>query len=409
MSETNRGSKIVTGVLWRFGEKVTAQMVSFMVSIVLARLLLPNDYGIVAIVNIFISIAEVFVTSGLGTALIQKKDADETDFSTVFWCNIALSICLYVIVFVLSPLIASFYNILSLTAVLRVFSLRLPISAINSIQNAYVSRKMDFKKFFFATLIGTIISAIVGIAMAYKGFGVWALVTQGKKIPDLINSNIGSTLCAVLFPAMSLSNDKEEIKHIRRKSLKMIEYVMFPLMLGLIVVADKMILVLMTEKWMFAVPYVRITCLSAIIGTLGTTLIQEVKAIGRSDITLKMELIKKPIFLLIAIVAMKFGVMAIAWTLVIDETLAFCFNVYPVRKYIGFDFKMHLTDAIAPLVMSLIMALVVYSVGTLISNILLSLIVQVVLGAGVYVGLSLLTKNESFMDLMKMLPRKTND
>ena len=101
--------------------------------------------------------------------------------------------------------------------------------------------------------------------------------------------------------------------------------------------------------------------------------------------------------------------MAIAWTLVIDETLAFCFNVYPVRKYIGFDFKMHLTDAIAPLVMSLIMALVVYSVGTLISNILLSLIVQVVLGAGVYVGLSLLTKNESFMDLMKMLPRKTND
>lgn len=480
MSDTNKGSKIVTGVLWRFGEKVTAQMVSFMVSIVLARLLLPNDYGIVAIVNIFISIAEVFVTSGLGTALIQKKDADETDFSTVFWCNIALSICLYVIVFVLSPLIASFYNISSLTAVLRVFSLRLPISAINSIQNAYVSRKMDFKKFFFATLIGTIISAIVGIVMAYKGFGVWALVaqyltnstidtialfvivnwrpqlkfslkrakplvsygwkvlatdllgvifnqlnaliigkeytsedlayyTQGKKIPDLINSNIGSTLCAVLFPAMSLSNDREEIKHIRRKSLKMIEYVMFPLMLGLIVVADKMILVLMTEKWMFAVPYVRITCLSAIIGTLGTTLIQEVKAIGRSDITLKMELIKKPIFLLIAIVAMKFGVMAVAWTLVIDEILAFCFNVYPVRKYIGFDFKLHLTDAMAPLVMSLIMALVVYSVGTLIPNILLSLIVQVVLGVGVYVVLSLLTKNESFIDLMRILPSKADN
>ena len=145
MSDTNKGSKIVTGVLWRFGEKVTAQMVSFMVSIVLARLLLPNDYGIVAIVNIFISVAEVFVTSGLGTALIQKKDADETDFSTVFWCNIALSICLYGIVFVLSPFIASFYNIPSLNAVLRVFSLRLPISAINSIQNAYVSRKMDFK------------------------------------------------------------------------------------------------------------------------------------------------------------------------------------------------------------------------------------------------------------------------
>lgn len=480
MSETNRGSKIVTGVLWRFGEKITAQMVSFVVSIILARLLLPSDYGVVAIVNIFISIAEVFVTSGLGTALIQKKDADETDFSTVFWCNMALSVGLYVIVFLLSPLIASFYNIPSLTAVLRVFGLRLPISAINSIQNAYVSRKMDFKKFFFATLIGTIISAIVGIVMAYKGFGVWALVTQyltnstidtialfatvnwrpklkfslkraqplisygwkvlatdlfgvifnqlnaiiigkkytsedlayytqGKKVPDLINNNIGSTLCAVLFPAMSLSNDKEEIRKIRRKSLKMIEYVMFPLMFGLIAVADNMVLVLMTEKWRFAVPYVRIACLSAIVGILGTTLIQEVKAIGRSDITLKMELIKKPIFLGIAIIAMKFGVMAIAWTLVIDEILAFCFNVCPVRKYIGFDFKIYLSDAIAPLVMSLIMLFVVYGIGTFISNALLSLVVQAFSGVVIYMGLSLLTKNESFMYILKMLRRENRN
>ena len=477
MSDTNKSGKIVTGVLWRFGEKVTAQMVSFMVSIVLARLLLPNDYGIVAIVNIFISVAEVFVTSGLGTALIQKKDADETDFSTVFWCNIALSICLYGIVFVLSPLIASFYNIPSLTAVLRVFSLRLPISAINSIQNAYVSRKMDFKKFFFATLIGTIISAIVGIAMAYKGFGVWALVaqyltnstidtmalfgivnwrpqlkfslkrakplvsygwkvlatdllgvifnqlnaliigkeytsedlayyTQGKKIPDLINSNIGSTLCAVLFPAMSLSNDKEEIKKIRRKSLKMMEYVMFPLMFGLISVADKVILVLMTEKWMFTVPYVRIACLSAINGTLGTTLIQEVKAIGRSDITLKIELIKKPIFFVIAIIAMKIGVMAIAWTLVIDEIIAFCFNVYPVKKYIGFNFKMHLQDALPSLMSAIVMATVVICVGFLVENTLIALIMQVFIGGVVYVALSIITKNESFGYLKELVTCK---
>ena len=477
MSENNSGKKIVSGMFWRFGEKITAQIVSLVVSIVLARLLMPDDYGVVAIVNIFITIAEIFVTSGLGTSLIQKKDADETDFSTVFWCNLVMSLLLYVIVYFLAPVIAGFYDMSILVPVLRVFSLRLPISAVNSIQNAYVSRQMAFKKFFFATLIGTVVSAIVGIIMAYRGYGVWALVTQyltnsiidtlvlfaiinwrpqfvfsikkakplvnygwkilatdligvifnqlnsfiigkkytssdlayytqGKKFPDLINNNITSTLCAVLFPAMALSPDKESIKIIRRKSLKMMEYVLFPLMFGLIAVADKMIIVLMTDKWNFAVIYVRISCIAAVIGVLGTTLIQEVKAIGRSDITLKMELIKKPIFLIIAIIAMQYGVNAIAWTLVINEIIAFGFNVYPVRKYIGFDFKMHFLDAIPPLIMSMIMVCVVYLIGLLINNNLICLIVQVLGGIVVYVGLSIITKNESFNYLKRMILSK---
>lgn len=474
MSEVNSGKKIVSGMIWRFGEKITAQLVSFIVSIVLARILMPDDYGIVAIVNVFIVIAEIFVTSGLGTSLIQKKNADDNDFSTIFWCNIALSILLYIIVFFASPVIASFYDIPLLTPVLRVFSIRLPISAINSIQNAYVSKKMDFKKFFFATLIGTIISGVVGITMAYMGFGVWALIaqyltnstidtlvlfivikwrphfyfdfekakplvcygwkilatdligtvfnqinsfiigkkytsadlayyTQGKKIPDLVNNNVGGTLNAVLFPAMSLTDNKEEIIQIRRKSLKMLEYVLFPLMFGMIAVADKMIIVLLTEKWIFAIPYVRITCLDVIIGVLGTTLTQEIKAIGRSDITLKMELIKKPIFVIIVIIAMRFGVMAIAWTLVINEIIAFCLNVYPVKKYIGFDFKMHLSDALSPLIMSGMMTAVVCLIGKLITNNIVCLIVQALVGGIIYIGLSYITKNESFMYLMKMV------
>lgn len=477
MIEVNSSKKIVSGMVWRFGEKITAQLVSFVVSIVLARILMPDDYGIVAIVNVFIAIAEVFVTSGLGTSLIQKKDADNEDFSTVFWCNIALSILLYFIVYFTSPIIADFYNMPLLTLVLRAFSLRLPISAVNSIQNAYVSRRMDFKKFFFATLIGTIISGIVGITMAYMGFGVWALVaqyltnstidtivlfiiikwrphfyfnferakplvsygwkilatdligtifnqlnsfiigkkyssadlayyTQGKKIPDLINNNISGTLSAVLFPAMSLTGSKEEIIQIRRKSLKMMEYVLFPLMFGMIAVADKMIIVLLTQKWLFAVPYVRITCLAALVGVLDSTTIQEIKAIGRSDITLKMELIKKPIFLITILVAMQFGVEAIAWTLVINGFLAFCFNVYPVRKYIGFDFKMHALDAVPALLMSTVMCVIVFFVGRLISNNLVCLVTQVILGGIVYIGLSIITKNESYLYLKNMMVGK---
>lgn len=477
MAEKNSSSKIVTGMIWRFGEKITAQVVSFVVSIVLARLLLPNDYGVVAIVNVFIAIVEIFVTSGLGTSLIQKKDADDIDFSTVFWCNIVLSVGLYIIVFFLSPIIASFYDMPLLTPVLRVFSLRLPISAVNSIQNAYVSRKMDFRKFFFATLIGTIISAIVGIIMAYMGFGVWSLIaqyltnaiidtivlfiiiqwrphlvfsierarplikygwkilasdligtifnqlnsfiigkkytsadlayyTQGKKIPDLVNNNIGATLNAVLFPAMSLSADKEEIKQIRRKSLMMMEYILFPIMFGIMAIADKMVVVLMTDKWIFAVPYIRITCLSAVIGVLGTTLIQEIKAIGRSDVTLKMELLKKPVFLVIAFVAMHFGVWVIAWTLVINEIIAFCFNVYPVKKYIGFDIKTHIIDALPTLLMSIVMVAMVYGIGLIIKNDLICLMLQVFIGVIVYVGLSIITKNVSFKYLSNIIVNK---
>ena len=131
MNGDNNGNKIVSGMIWRFSEKITAQLVSFIVSIVLARLLMPKDYGIVAIVNIFIIIAEIFVTSGLGTSLIQKKDADDIDFSTMFWCNLILSILLYFILYFLAPLVAVFYNEYILTLVIRIFGLRLPISAIN--------------------------------------------------------------------------------------------------------------------------------------------------------------------------------------------------------------------------------------------------------------------------------------
>lgn len=171
-------NKTISGLFWRFGERITAQIISFVVSVVLARILLPEQYGIVAIVTIFINLANVFVTSGLGTSLVQKKDADELDFSTMFWASIALSLVLYAIIFIISPIVAKIYNNELLTIVLRVMGLKIPIAAINSIQQAYVQRKMIFKKFFFSTIIGTIISAFVGIGMALKGCGVWALVGQ---------------------------------------------------------------------------------------------------------------------------------------------------------------------------------------------------------------------------------------
>lgn len=174
------GKKVVSGLSWQFAERITAQGITFIVSIILARILAPKDYGIVSIVTIFISFANVFVTSGFGNALIQKKDADDLDFSSVFFAQLILSFALYALLFVAAPLLAFFYEEDSalLVSVLRVLGLRLPLSAINNIQSAYVAKHMQFRKFFFATLFGTLVSAVVGIYMAFVGAGVWALVAQ---------------------------------------------------------------------------------------------------------------------------------------------------------------------------------------------------------------------------------------
>lgn len=187
--ESNSREKVISGLFWKFAERIGAQGVNLIVSIILARLLTPEDYGIVALVTIFITISNVFIENGFGTALIQKKDADDLDFSSVFYSNIIISIILYIIIFLIAPIVAEFYNNDQLTIVLRVLAVSVLISALKSIQHAYVSRKMIFKKFFISTSLGTIGSAFIGIFMAYKGFGVWALVAQ-----QLINTTVDTIM-----------------------------------------------------------------------------------------------------------------------------------------------------------------------------------------------------------------------
>lgn len=169
---------VFSNFIWRFAERCCAQLVTFLVSIVLARILMPKDYGTVALASVFITIMQVFVDSGLSTALIQKKDADDLDFSSVFYFNFGVCIILYLIMFFAAPFIASFYKLPELTPVVRVISLTIVISGVKGVQQSFVSRNMLFKRFFYATLGGTIFSAFLGITMAYAGFGVWAIVAQ---------------------------------------------------------------------------------------------------------------------------------------------------------------------------------------------------------------------------------------
>lgn len=460
--------KIATGFIWRFAERSTAQLVSFVVSIFLARILMPEDYGIIAIVNVFLTVADLFVTSGLGTALIQKKDANDTDFSTIFWVNISLALFIYFIIFILSKPISLIYKNSILCPVLRVFGLRLPISAINSVQNAYISRKMEFKKFFFSTIIGTVVSAVVGIYMALHGFGVWSLIAQymtntsidtlvlfitikwrpklvfskdsakslsrygfqillteligtlfnqvnsfiiglkytssdlayyskGTSFPDLINSNVGISLSTVLFSAMSLTQNPEEIRNIRRSCLKTMEYIMFPLMFGMAAVADKMIIVLLTEKWAFSIPYVRIGCIAFIVSIPAVIFNQEIKAIGKSDVYLKIQAIKTPIYLIIILIAVQSGVRVVALTLIINEIIDVLLYGSCVKKYIGLDISKHIKDAIPNFALSIIMCFSVFLIGKIVINDLMCLILQIVIGALVYIVASIISRNESFL------------
>jgi len=211
-------TKVISGLFWKFAERIGAQGVNLIVSIILARLLSPEDYGLVALTTIFITISNVFIESGLGTALIQKKEADDLDFSSVLYFNMVISLLLYIIIFFASPFIANFYNRPELVLILRVLCISILIAGLKSVQNAYISRKLIFKKFFICTLIGTISSAVLGIWMAYKGYGVWALVTQ--QLTNTIISTI--MLCITIKWKPIFKFSFERVKYLYKFGWKML-------------------------------------------------------------------------------------------------------------------------------------------------------------------------------------------
>lgn len=376
-------NSILKNFIWRFAERCGAQLVTFIVSIVLARILAPEDYGTIALVTVFTTILQVFVDSGLGTALIQKKDADDLDFSSVFYFNFAVCLILYLGMFIAAPFIAKFYNDVSLTPVVRVISLTIVMSGIKGIQQAYVSKHMMFKRFFFSTIGGTIFSAFFGIALAYAGFGVWALVAQqlsntvidtlilwltvkwrpklmfswtrlkgllkfgwkllvsalldtgysnlrnliigkmysssdlafynqGDKFPKVIVTNINTSIDSVLLPTMSSAqDDRERVKNMTRRAIKTSTYVMAPLMMGMAFCAEPIVQLVLTDKWLPCVPYLRIFCITYMFWPIHTANLNAINAMGRSDWFLKLEIIKKIMGMTILLSTMWFGVMAI--------------------------------------------------------------------------------------------------
>ena len=467
--------KVLSNFFWRFFERCGAQGVTFIVSIVLARLLDPDVYGTVALVTVFTTIMQVFVDSGMGNALIQKKEADDLDFSSVFFFNIAVCSLLYLIMFIAAPFIAAFYKMPELTSVVRVLSLILIISGVKNVQQAYVSRNMQFKKFFFSTIGGTIGAAVVGIVMAYLGFGVWALVAQmlfnaavdtiilwitvkwrpkmmfsferlkalfsfgwkllvsslldtvyndlrqliigklyskndlafynqGKKFPHLIVTNINTSIDSVLLPTMSKAqDDKNAVRSMTRRAIKTSTYIMMPVMIGLAVCAEPLVSLILTDKWLPCVLFLRVFCITYAFYPIHTANLNAIKAMGRSDLFLKLEILKKIIGLTAILITMWISVEAMAYSLLVTTLLNQIINSWPNKKLLGYSYLEQIKDMLPQIGLSLIMGAAIYLVQLAGFSNIYTLCIQIPLGIIIYIALSKLLHIESFEYVISMI------
>lgn len=466
---------VFSNFIWRFAERCGAQLVTFIVSIVLARVLMPEDYGTVALVTVFTAIMQVFVDSGLSTALIQKKDADDLDFSSVFYFNFAVCIILYLIMFFAAPFIASFYGMPELVPIVRVISLTIVISGVKGVQQSYVSRNMLFKRFFYATLGGTIFSAFLGIAMVYAGFGAWAIVAQqlsntaidtlilwitvkwrpklmfswerlkgllgfgwkllcsalldtvynnlrsliigkvyssadlayyneGKKFPNLIVTNINTSIDSVLLPAMSKEqDDKERVKKMTRRSIMTSCYIMAPLMIGLVCCAKNIVTLILTEKWLPCVFFLQIFCITYMFYPIHTANLNAIKAMGRSDLFLKLEICKKVVGLTLLFATVFVSVEAMTYSLLVSTLLSMMINSWPNKKLLNYSFLEQMKDIMPSILLAVGMGICVFAIGLIQLPMLPLLMLQILCGGGIYLLGSVLLRLEPFVYIIGII------
>ena len=467
--------RVFSGLFWKFAERSGAQIIQFIVQIVLARLLTPADYGVIGLITVFIAISSVFAQSGLGQALVQRKNIDNEEFSTVFYFSLAFSVVIYAILFAIAPIIANFYNEPILTKVVRVLGITVIIGAVNSVQHSYVQKTMQFKRFFWSTLFGTIVSAFVGIYMAYRGYGVWALVAQqmtnqiidtlvlwftvkwrpilifslskarrlfsfgwkmlcsslidtvynniysliigkfyspsslgyynrGKQFPMLIIQNINTAIDSVLFPVMSeAQEEKERLKSMVRRSITTSTFFIFPAMAGLAAVAKPLTLILLTDKWLPAVPFIQFCCVTYAFWPVHTANLQAIKAVGRSDIYLKLEIVKKVVCILILIVTIPFGLYSMMWGSCASTLICSFINAFPNKKLLGYSYWEQVKDMLPSAALSILMMIIVMSIQIFNLNNWLTIIIQIMLGVTIYFGAAHLLKIECMTYITKMI------
>lgn len=461
-------NKVISSLIWKFLERGGVQGVQFVLSIILARLVTPEDYGVIAILLVFIQIATVFIQNGFNTALIQKKDSDDLDFSSIFYLSVFLAGILYAGLFFVAPFVAKFYQSDLLSNLLRVISLTLFFGAINSVQNAYVSKTMQFRRFFFSSMGAVIGSGIVGIVLAYNGFGVWALVIQqlvkdflicvilwftvkwrpkfifsfgrvkslfsfgwkllvsglldtvfrniynlivgriynketlgyfnrGHQFPQIIATNLDGSIQSVMLPTLSSHNDDvAEVKRITRRSISMSAFLLMPCMFGLAAVAEPLVKVLLTDKWLPCVPFLQLACISYTIYPIHTANLTGINALGRSDVFLKLEIVKKVITILNILITIPLGIYAMAIGQVISAFISSFINAWPNKKMMNYTYLEQWKDLMPSFLCSIVMAVCVWLINLIPIPSIITLLLQIIFGSGIYILLCNIFKIETY-------------
>lgn len=469
--------QVLQNVLWKLGERGGVQIVQFVAQIVLARILTPQDYGTLAIVLVFINLANIFVQSGLPTALIQKKEIDKTDTSTVFFASLGIAILFIIVIWLCSPFVADVYQDTNIILYLRVASFVLLVGAFNSIQIAFLSRKLQFKKNFYSSIGGIIVATAISIYMALHGFGVWSLVVNyainiivssiilyiinpwlpsltfsykrfkqlysygskllaanlistfftdlyaliigkrytkvwlgyyenGNRIPAVASNALTTAVQSVLLPVMSgAQDDAVRMKSMMRRSVQISALLIFPVMGLLIVCAEPLVQIVLTDKWIKAVPFLQLSALSCAIFPIQVINLQAVNAIGRSDIFMKCEIKKKIVELIILCITVWFSIYIMAFGKVISSVIALFINIAPNKKYIFYGLKEQLNDIIPSLIITFIMVILVYPIGLIIESQFISIIVTSLVGFVSYTYITIKFNKNSLQYLKSSIIR----
>lgn len=477
MEQKNIRNSVLGSFFWKLCERFLSQGIAFITSLILARMLAPTDYGVIAIVAVFTNLAAVFINSGFGSALIQKKDADDRDFSTMFFCSQGCALLIYLVLFFCSPLVAAFYKNPELTLILRVYALQIPLGVYQSIQMAYISRHMLFRKVFVASAVNAVVSGTVGIGAAFAGFGVWALVIQylmvtvtnsivltflvpwrprlqfsktsaksmmsygsrilaadlsgtfftevrsliigkvytsadlayynkGLQIPQLLTNNLSAVMVSVMFPTLSNhSDDLEQVKMMTKRSMRILVYVVAPCLLGLTAVMEPLILFLFTEKWSQAIPFGQIWSIGISVGILSDLSLQILKAIGRSDVVLGLEVKKKPMYVLLLLIGAQINVLGLAIAMLVYDLYATFINMLQLRKYIYYGLWEQFRDLFPAFALSAVMAAFVWLIPSF-GSLVLTLAVKVLAGAGIYLLGSVVLRLEAFHYILNIMKEK---
>lgn len=470
--------KAITGVAWTSVERFTQQIIQFVIGIAIARILAPQDYGIIGMTAIFFALATTFIDSGFGSALIQNKNRNETDYSTCFYFNVIVGVILYVILWLASPTIADFYRTPILCDVTRVLGLTMLVNSLSISQTAKMTVEMRFKEMAIISIVTQFVTGLIGLYLAYIGWGVWALVFQqlssciarllmmelflkwyprlvfskasfkhmfsyGSKIlcSGLINTiydnlytlvigkafsakevgyynrgnqfailpttTILSIFMKVAFPLMAeVQDDVEKLKTAYKKFLRVPLFVLYPILFGLIALAKPLILVLLGEKWLPAVPLLQVLCIGSFFDPLTHINLNILYVKGRTDLVLRLELIKKPIAFILLFSMIPLGLWWLCFGRAIYGFIAYSFNCYYTGKFINFGFWKQMYYNVPVLLKSGLMGALCYGCLYVFDKPLVQLLVGIVVGIFSYFIMAFMTKDETLNDVKQIIQKK---